>query len=227
MLKSPWQVAENRAALSLSQLAGELCLTQPWQGLHDLQVEGNAFASARLFCLQSNPGTDDESIIDQYTRGEDLVVSYSQTESRPVSLHVYWRASIWAMSLGNVPGVDLIVSRQTDLLDSDPSLQVVSELSSARCVNTGGAAAKMLVRPENQSSSLLLAAHPADCEDIEINSPGDETTRIAFELFRPGLEKGVIRRARLRLAFLPREGDEQLASECYASLATAPPPLTT
>jgi hypothetical protein len=50
--------------------------------------------------------------------------------------------------------------------------------------------------------------------------------RLKWTLFSEFMEKGVIRRARLVGAFLPRENDSELAANCCNAFERAPLPLT-
>jgi hypothetical protein len=49
--------------------------------------------------------------------------------------------------------------------------------------------------------------------------------RVRHRLFSFPLEKGIVLRARVCGALLPREQDAQLAAECYATFAAEEPPL--
>jgi len=220
----------ERAILAFSNLISELDLVRPQRGLHDVACDGAKCGVERLFGIESTPSVDAESIVDRYIRGDDLVVSYAATEQRPVSLQLCWRAFNDGSSIGeSLQGVDLIVSMQTNLLDSDPTLHVVSDASGSgvithRCDLPQNVA---LIGLQDPAAALLLAAHHSDCPRAEINSGDDGAVRISFRLFDPGLEKGVIRRARLRAAFLPRQQVAQRAADCYAAFVSAALPLTT
>jgi hypothetical protein len=56
---------------------------------------------------------------------------------------------------------------------------------------------------------------------------GARSLRLVHHLFPESLEKGVIRRGRVRGWFLPREGDADAAAERYRQWLAEPPPLTT
>jgi hypothetical protein len=220
--QSPWRIDDDTATLSSANLSGELDLTKPWTGLHRLAYAGTSCVGLKLLSVASQPGTNAETILDRYVRGGDLVVRYGPTEQRPVSLQLDWRTFFDE----TISGVDLNISMQTDLLDSDPTLRVVSAIAASDVILLGSPAS-ILVRPRNIPVSILVAAHPSDCEEDEIASEENDTSVIAFQIFGAGLEKGVIRRARLRTALLPREDDEEIARAWYANFLSAELPLTT
>ena len=192
-------------------------------GLHDITAHDAPLSGVQLLGIDSRPGVAEESILDRYIRGNDLVARYAQTEQRPVSPEVYWRAFTEA----NISGIDLIVSMQTDRLESDPSISIGNLLPAGQFVKGAVGEAGALFRPEHSDVSLLLAAHPSDCELLQTDAAPEGKSTISFVLFRPGLEKGVIRRGRLRAAFLPRANDQTLAGEQYHEFLTSQLPLTT
>ena len=216
-----WSSEANRAQLTLSGIEGSLDLSRPWTGLSHLHIERISIPQTALFQVRSNPGTDVETIIDRYTRGRDLVVRYSQTAARPVSLELYWRGFV----TDDVSGIDQIVSTQTDQLDSDPTIVIEHQLPPGTTVAYDTASAGVLYRPEAGSYSWLLAAHPADCEGLTVMTEEDGTS-VAFRIFRPRLEKGVIHRARLRAALLTRKADIDAAQHCEQAFLDAALPLT-
>ena len=68
--------------------------------------------------------------------------------------------------------------------------------------------------------------HPADLGDWQIACPTKQQCVVERELGGAFLEKGVIRRMRVRGAFLPRGDDLELAAQSLAELAADAPPLT-
>jgi hypothetical protein len=70
--------------------------------------------------------------------------------------------------------------------------------------------------------------HAADFTTAEITKQlaAGLGIRSAFRLFDERLEKGVIRQARLRGVFVPRQGDQQAAIECYHHFVRSAVPLT-
>jgi len=227
MSPSPWTVEGHRANLALPGLAARLDLRRPWRGLHEIECDGDAFASVELLRLESKPGSDEESIVDQYIREHDLVVNYAQTAEQPVALQLHWRA--WSDDQGGpcIGGVDLLVSMQTDRLEAYPTLRIANDLPREGMLERDERIPQLLFRPHSANGTLLIVAHPSDCRRTETLTTNEGQHRIVFQPYQPRLEKGVIRRARLRAAFLPREGDEQAAAACREAFLKAPLPLTT
>jgi hypothetical protein len=79
--------------------------------------------------------------------------------------------------------------------------------------------------------SYVEMIFPSDfcCASVRWGDTQGQTAKAVLhsELFPESLEKGVIRRARLRGLFVPRADDLVTASQLFAEFAASPPPLTT
>jgi hypothetical protein len=150
--------------------------------------------------------------------------------------------------LASAAVIDLQISVQTPLLDSDPRQTVRSSLPMGEMLRMDESATKFeplvlsfdgkrnmelnepqacyLVRPAGTDFSYVEMVHPADAGSSALESYGAKIG-LARTLFVSTLEKGVILRARLRGALIPREGDEAVAAALYADLLAAELPLTT
>ncbi len=225
-MSDPWKCEGQLATAALGDWTARLDLSRPAAGIHDLRFGQHALAAC-IFQIQPTADAQPVEIIDSYTRGEDLVVTYAETEQRPVRQQVYWRAFTEPLPGGPIVGIDLIISMQTSLLYSDPTLNVVSEFPSGSIVHVMECATLLLHRPDGLAGSVAQCVDPADCEQAEL-APSESGGVIArYRLFDPGLEKGVIRRARLRTIFLSRAEDELQALAAYEIFAASAPPLTT
>ncbi|MDX1948140.1 MAG: hypothetical protein SFU86_22310, partial [Pirellulaceae bacterium] len=147
--------------------------------------------------------------------------------------------------------VALILSLQTDLLDSQPITTVetlvrnanffhIDNLNDPRAtpvmppatpdnVTAIGPHSLWLARNSTQGITYAELVHPADLVATELDS-SDTTTgwrRVRTKIFPERLEKGVIRRARLCGWFLPSENDEQVAARVARQYLGEPLPLTT
>ncbi|NOZ39897.1 MAG: hypothetical protein GXP24_06685 [Planctomycetes bacterium] len=238
-----WRLDATKATLHAPQLAAGIDLLNPCGGLGQL-LFGNE--PIKGFALGVNPGTtaalSKHDLSDVYVRGSDLVATYAETNERPFSLQVYWRATI------GVQGallLDTILSLQTDLLESFPGLAVETELPAATawllpkeeavatevaipCNLPGGQTDSLLLRPSQGNWSYAEMTHPEDRGESQIKRcEGDSLlVQVQRQLGGGFLEKGVIRCLRVRGVFLPRENDLELATKCLASLVTKEPPLT-
>ncbi len=243
---SPWTLGHADARLHLGALAGEVDFRRPFVGLQA------TFGSARLRLVRievpppSHP-TPEESP-ECYVRGCDLVCTYLQDDNRKIRGQVYWRAFEWGPN--RAPGVDLIVSVQTSLLDSDPMLKVCSMVSvkeilevkslehaTADNITPGGGdfstvylrapgAACLLFRLAADELTYVEMVHPADFVSSSFQKTGSGEVEHSTQLFRGPLEKGVILRSRLRGVIVPRSGDVAAAIACYREFAASEPPLT-
>ncbi len=184
--------------------------------------------------------------LEVFVRGADLVARYQQFSGQPFTCQIYWRIGQWRSAIL----VDTIISVHTELLETFPSIFLESclpgrevwqisstgqptELPAETILDSDASscAAGIVSRPPGAAWSYAEMVHPEDggawqIEKLPSVSAGPPGYAIRRRLGGEFLEKGVIRRLRVRGAFLPRQGDLALATDCWASLATAAPPLT-
>jgi hypothetical protein len=87
----------------------------------------------------------------------------------------------------------------------------------------------LIARLPDGETSYMECVSASDFQQAWV-SPANEEAKVAkleWLLFHEFLEKGVIRRARVHMLFLPRENDVLLAAACCRALETRPLPLTT
>ncbi|GIW94826.1 MAG: hypothetical protein KatS3mg110_2867 [Pirellulaceae bacterium] len=176
---------------------------------------------------------------DQYVRGNDLVVRYPLQSRERLEPVVYWRALAGPASEWG--GVELILSMQTDSLDSDPSVFVRTWTSSQGVYFLDHAG--KLVRLEatrrrlgTEESLPVLVLRTKFGTYIEMVYPGDfcsvrvaqvaDRASIAWKLFAERLEKGVIRRTRVQGIFASSDVSPQTIVQAYDAFCQAPLPLT-
>jgi hypothetical protein len=193
---------------------------------------------------------DAKSQLDVWARGGDLVATYSATDDHPTRGQIYWRVHRCGPASSSVRALDMIVSVQTHLLDSDPVLGVRSrvaagavlrlvdgELCQATPVELAATrptvfrapqgAGCFLFRLPGQAASYVEMVHPSDFTECVLRSDAAGHVELSNRLFQGRLEKGVILRSRLRVLIVPREDDVAAASACYSEFAISEPPLTT
>jgi len=246
-----WRLEGGTAGLDIAWLAGEVNLLQPQEGLKSIRIDGEPIGNASVLQVRTRDADSDEyrRLEDGYVRGTDLVALYAQTERWSVSPQIHWRA-VRQDAVQSV-GVELIASVQTSLLESDPSAVIGSTLPASDvwwladqeesrfqpvaladtgsfAVESGAGAGLFLFRLPNGSRSYVEMIHAADFITAEVTKQvtADGGIRSAFRLFDERLEKGVIRQARLRGVFVPRDGDQQAAVECYRHFVQSAVPLT-
>ena len=252
-----WQLHQNSAQLCAIHRRASVQLDQPADGVKGIGDERNSLISGRLFGVEVD-GTADAptpiAVIDRYVRQNDLVATYESSASTNLRAQVYWRYR-WEESGGESQvggrgdGIHLITSLQTDCLDLQPKLRLVSELpvvelltlatpdsqQLTRILDREGAAQSQVTRSESplwlvrvpdDVCSVVLMTMPDDLARTKI-TVGDPYWRLEFQLLGGHLEKGVIRRAQAAAWFVPRVGDDFWARRLFWQFNASPPPLTT
>jgi hypothetical protein len=242
-----WRLSAASAKLQSASLRGEVDLRSPDRGLFNLERRDQALKEHEILGvrLDANEAAG-ESLIDGYERGGDLIATYEQTAARPMRVQIYWRATD-AGTLGL--SIDLQLSVQTNLLDSQPALFAATRLPNAdvrRLVDAASGEWETL-QPTGERSwaleshseplcwlfrwpqtglSYIELAMPGETRRSELSLSADGRSTLSHEVFAEPLEKGVILRTRIRGAYLPCDGDEQLAAQAWRDFIAAPPPLT-
>jgi hypothetical protein len=237
-----WQLhaADDVAALDDAKtLTGKILLSRPARGLEQIALRGTAISAAGLFRLSLTPPSDCETVQESYLRGNDLVITYQQLSERTVRPQIYWRAL--ADDAQSACGVELQLSVQTDLLQSHPQAHVSSQVPARQAFYSQRDGSW---QPVEQTADLqadvarpLLVIRGEGWSYVEMAFPGDfvraqiraepQQFRSDWELFAEHLEKGVIRRARLRGLFVPPDNDLEVAASQFARFLDSPLPLTT
>ncbi len=182
------------------------------------------------------------NLVESYVRGHDCIANYAPIPPDQVQPQIYWRGSKSPQAKGE--GLEMVMSMQTSLLDSDPLIEIVSELpageqlawcekdwkscgSNASLHCEDGHEGLLLLRPEGTAWSYAQAVFPSDFLASE-TAVDSQSRRISWThpLFAERLEKGVIRRGRIAAWLLPRENDQTAALELWESFCHSPPPLT-
>ncbi|HTN76942.1 MAG TPA: hypothetical protein VL096_16905 [Pirellulaceae bacterium] len=174
-----------------------------------------------------------ETLVEAYQRGVDLVATYAQLSERTIRPQVYWRY----LESAEMPGLELILSAQTSLLDSQPQTRVESTLpgGEVRLLSVTGkwlsdsstdVPCGVLVRSPELSASYFEMVFPSD---LSVGSVERQPQRVTIrrELFPERLEKGVVRRGRVRGVFLAQEQDEALALQAFERFVESPLVLST
>jgi hypothetical protein len=245
-MQSPWQLYPDRATLSLPPLAATVDVLEPWQGLTHVH-----WAETILTPQPSVLQIDLREFIapnrlprEVYQRLGDVVASYDASEARNIQSQIYWRA-FRPFENQAAAGVEIVLSVQTHLLDSRPSLTCTSVLPLGEVLALTDAgrlepiaidgpqqlaiphAELLLVRPHGATYSYAEMVPAADFAGCQLEPRGMDRLRIARQFFPERLEKGVIRRSRVAGLFLARAHDVALALDAYRALLAEPLPLTT
>jgi hypothetical protein len=237
-----WHMGDGVAELRCGPLSGRLVLANPAAGWQELHWRGQPCGEFEI--LRASVAADSH-LLDAYIRGHDFVASYSQSPTCAIAPHCYWRAR-HDEPLGAV-GIEMILSVQTDLLDSRPGTVLRSFGRGVR-VYHGSALSPGELReqdepiefaPEMAEPHLVVLRHeglglsyaqlvyPSDLDSLQLQMRHDGRSGAMAVLFqKPLLEKGVIRRARIGGWFLPAENDLAAASQLAQRFLSQPPPLT-
>jgi hypothetical protein len=239
-IASAWQLVHSLGQLRCGALAARVDVEQPAIGLHELSLNGVPIDGRLLGVTVAEEGAPPTELatagIDKFVRDGDLVANYPQCETQPFTLHNYWRI---AAASEKLVVIDAIVSLQTTLLECYPKTILTTELpakeallvsptetAERRIKSTleGGEPVGILLRGVHPAWSYVEITHPTDLGTWRIAS--NATTRMQRELGGEFQEKGVIRRLRVRGAFVAAVNDRELARRAISDFIASEPPLT-
>jgi hypothetical protein len=246
-----WRLHGNVAELNFEKLSGRIDVSRPNLGLGVINA-GGAQQTAELLRVYRSDSLDEKSwplaVAEFYVRGNDLVSSYQATEDWPFSPQLYWRANSLSAVDGVLASASLLVSVQTHLLDTVPQIAVASSVPCEELLFVLVKADELPRAVRVDTSQTAPSSNEDDCcvvsrlrdvpvSYVEVMPAGDfhafnlrqEENRASFEwrLFAEFLEKGVIRRARIHSAFVPRQHDIEIAAACCKAINGLELPLTT
>lgn len=254
-----WKLEGNRGKLARDRFSAAVDAASPEEGVCQLLLDGHSLSGAAggasvLSVNWSPPESAGPAPSEVFVRDADLVAFYGQSKAYPFRREIYWRSADTEDVPSTLMAMDLVVSIQTDLLDSHPSIHVNSRLPSAREALTLAAPDANRFEPLEPTSEAAVVAqpgglgcvllrlppmdngiaysyaemvHPGDLGQMSLFWSSEGQTEITHLLLSDFLEKGVIRRARLRGVFLDREGDAEAAANWYRALVSERLPLTT
>jgi hypothetical protein len=240
-----WRIEGEAGLLSCGPLQGRVeadgmgvrLLVATWRGM-----PSDAFGAM----ITAGPGPRPAVIElkERYVRGCDFVATYAKSADFPVAPQFYWRAGFHEAF--SAVQIQMILSVQTDLLDSHPeasvnSFAIESRLfhsqrlasdafrevhDSSSCEETVSREHLFVFRNEFLDLSYAQIVHPSDFVAAQVQLNGSRPPLVSATLFPDSLEKGVIRRARISGWFLPADNDLQAAVELAKQFVDEPLPLT-
>ncbi len=195
-------------------------------------------------------------VAEAYVRGRDLIGVYPQTPTWPYRSILYWGHDPAETFLDAEPGegalamLSVTVSVQTDLLDTCPRVSIGSQLEADevlrwRLDETGDSSTERLTgcgpqvfnlsstptcllwRLPGEQLTYVEMASTSDSRQLSVEHQPGAPGISRWDLFGDFLEKGVLRRARVRGALVPRAEDLRLTAACYAAWEACKLPLTT
>jgi len=212
--------------------AGRIELASPADGFHTATGD-------HLLGLDLRTAAGDPRLVDHWVRGDDVVAVYEPADPRRLRATAMWRRHD-AMPAA----LELVVSAQTSLTESDSSLAVTCDLAGGMirwaAPAPDDACGAIVWRPlvatdrcPTQATCLLVtrcddavlvAVHPADARRIDVLATLDRV-HVACWLFSTAIEKGVLLRSRALAAIGP-VADAGWADAMVAGFLASPPPLT-
>ena len=250
-----WCLSDSVAETELPRFRARFDAAHPESGmcLTESAATGNGHA-AHLFgvCWVVKAAAGAVQLADCFLRGNELIAKYNTSGDARLAREIRWTIVGPTQHPAADATIDCILSAQTDQLDDIAAIDVITSWRSAEIWVTSANAAGApptgqrtdfrrvehelepagslgLIRPRGQSFSCALMVHPSDCRSMVASSTvaGDQDETLAkMPVFRERLEKGVIRRARLRAALVRREDDVQRAASLFAEFVQSAPPLT-
>ncbi len=248
MPDSPWRLDGQHATLAWHGLQAQLDLTRPDLGLRCEKWNHAALGSLALLGIVFPEVAAASSACDAYTRGLDLIATFADTPERPFRVQAYWRCIAAPVEV-DVPAVaiEMQLSVQTPLLDCTPVVHSrsmfngVAALQRARlssdvsqtarsvdddAVTSGGEVFSAQVSSEPQPIQYVEMVHASDLQSNRVQRTAEGWT-LEHDLFEPGLEKGVIRRVRVRGLFYAGAADDQFVEHAFHAFHHTALPLTT
>jgi hypothetical protein len=243
-----WRLQGDAADLACGPLGARVEFASALTGVRPNSWRGQAIAPAGEFSVLSTSGPSAQKIAEPYIRGQDLVVTLAKQPPFFFAPSIYWRSRLHSALAA--AQIEMILSIQTDLLDSRPQSTVQSALVNCRAFHARALAAEafqevtpasgsarfaedgrgehlFLFRDAARGFSYAEMTHPSDFFTAVIDGgpqPGD--WRLTWALFPHHLEKGVIRRGLVSGWFLPVENDLAAAAQLAREFVREPPPLT-
>jgi hypothetical protein len=251
---SAWTLHGNVGELHRGRgaLSARVDVARPDLGLQQAQVNGRDLPG-HLLAIRRRIETSSRAaepawplpLADAYVRGDDLVAAYEPVEDWPYSPQLYWSAAPLEGIDDLLSSLSLLISVETHLLDTWPRISLGSQLACQELLYVDPNAGTIepiepdqTIRPSTSACCVLHRLTDSPFSYVEI-VPATDFRELAVQqvaggeflaewhLFADFLEKGVIRKARLQSAFLPRESDVRHALACCEEAARSPLPLTT
>ncbi len=226
-----WSIDGNIASAKIGSSEVLFDASNPSSGL--TFSWGGSVVCQKLFALLLN-----DEPVEMFVRLLDLVVRLPHRNSDLVAYEL-------CFSVGeDGREIDMQLSAETNLLDSKPETKVstslpcgtvvakvdaesdLTEVADAADFDSKSVVEYFLHRPaELADQSFMLLSHPSDFHRAAAKGGSDPS--VSFWVFPESLEKGVIRRARIKLRVLDRAKDESEAKDIVNAFRNEAPPLAT
>lgn len=251
-----WRLSESSAIGVVGASQIEVAPSAPARGAH-WQITGaqaaQPLAAWQIAAVRPVPAHSSQPQ-EVYSRQSDLIVRYGQGPSEQFSYQLDWR--LLEPPAPFAAAIELWLSVQTNLLDTQPELEIVCNASPGLrwsifehhqlAPNSESPASESPATVAPRGPAALLCSSPADsgpavAQGLWLIEPTDQCharrcseddqAEQCLRLFGHFMEKGVIRRARMRfLLAAPLDSQSAITQEqviaAYCDFANSPLPLT-
>lgn len=225
---SAWNFTDGTAQ---TQWANCSAAVNPTDATRPTQLKSSDWQPWEVFSIAAQP-KHTLDVEEAYARGDDLIVQYAQADGDSYQFHLYWRN---LPAKGEVQcSLELWLGVQTGLLDSQPELHVScnADSDSWKAYSHGD-----LAEDGSKSDSLAgLVCSRQDGVGVWLIEPSDQcdVTRVKNEnaggatvaIFDHFMEKGVIRRGRMRFHVMQASASLADFKAAYQDFAASELPLT-
>ena len=220
-----WQLQSNQAWLQNEHWRVELDPRSPNKGL---QIHYGAVALGHFLKVNPKP-SHSFNIQEAYVRQNDLILRYEQSGEDLYTVQLNWRRLESQITEGLA--LELWISVQTSLLDTHPAIDIRSRTPDAMwhiltlddlSINKSDLAAIGLVKKSGVTAMVMI--DPSEARQAQKTL--DRNEYFTLKLFGEFMEKGVIRRARLRFFAVTGEISRSKIAKQYRTFAESPLPLT-
>ncbi len=147
-----WKLANHLASAAWEPTNATIDTLDLRKGLH---IDCGPWQGSAIAALPAMMPSNSPASIETYIRGNDLVTTHPATAERPTRVQLYWRR--WRELPAQISAaLELIVSVQTHLLDSDPTVILESRVPAATFASVTDDYAELMVGQEH----LLVLPHP-------------------------------------------------------------------
>jgi hypothetical protein len=220
-----WQLQSDQGFLDSKRWRAELDPRAPNSGL---QVRFETMQLGQFFKISPKP-SHSFAIQEAYVRQNDLIVRYEQSNQDLYTVQLNWRRL--ESEIPDALAVEVWISVQTSLLDTHPTIEVRSRTPDAQWhvltlsdlqIEKNDCAVLGLVKKSGVTSIIMI--EPSDAQQARrITERSDE---FSFRILGDFMEKGVIRRARLRLLVVTAELSRSKIIKEFRAFTDSPLPLT-
>ena len=220
-----WQLQPDNAFLEIQSWRAELDPRAPNSGL---KIHFGSIPIGQFLKISPKP-SHSFAIQEAYIRQNDLIVRYEQANDDLYTVQLNWRRLE-----SDIPGalyLEVWISVQTSLLDTHPVIEVRSRTPDAKWrgltlndLQIEKRDSTVLGQVTKSGVTSVIMLDPSDAHQARrIDDPNDE---FSLKLLGDFMEKGVIRRARLRLLVVAQELSRSKMIEEFREFTDSPLPLT-